>query len=278
MALVAAVLALGAQTVRIEGLHLGVKVGPISLHVVNLTGLRQRAATADPHWRRWKRPKPRLAKPRLTQITNLRPDQPKLRGLPMPVLPIIMQSLNVLRLCMLFLFYSLMIILERPALVLFLAILVMMTAACTPAPLKVQAAEPLCPEPIRLPKAMTARPDLPSWFPLPAPIGKAQHRSRSPRPTVSSRAGVDSPGHRRQAPPTTGKGPLMSCITAGDSIGAGIHHYAPACTSMAHKGWSSARWHRHYSKITLSADRVLISPAMMAGATPPARSQRSESR
>lgn len=47
MALVAAVLALGAQTVRIEGLHLGVKVGPISLHVVNLTGLRQRATTAE---------------------------------------------------------------------------------------------------------------------------------------------------------------------------------------------------------------------------------------
>lgn len=47
MALVAAVLALGAQTVRIEGLHLGVKIGPISLHVVNLTGLRQRAATAE---------------------------------------------------------------------------------------------------------------------------------------------------------------------------------------------------------------------------------------
>jgi lysophospholipase L1-like esterase len=52
---------------------------------------------------------------------------------------------------------------------------------------------------------------------------------------------------------------MMSCITAGDSIGDGIHHYAPACTSMAHKGWSSARWHRHYAKITLSADRVLIS-------------------
>ncbi|WP_317973695.1 hypothetical protein [Novosphingobium pituita] len=47
MALVAAVLALGAQTVRIEGLHLGVKVGPISLHVVSLTGLRQRTATAE---------------------------------------------------------------------------------------------------------------------------------------------------------------------------------------------------------------------------------------
>jgi hypothetical protein len=178
MALVAAVLALGAQTVRIEGLHLGVKVGPISLHVVNLTGLRQRPPPPNPRWRRWKRPKPRQAKPRPPQITNLRPYQPKLRGLPMPVLPIIMQSLNVLRLCMLFLFYSLMIILERPALVLFLAILVMMTAACAPVPLKVQAAQPLCPEPIRLPKAMTARPDLPSWFPLPAPIGK----SSTPKP------------------------------------------------------------------------------------------------
>lgn len=51
----------------------------------------------------------------------------------------------------------------------------------------------------------------------------------------------------------------MACITAGDSIGDGIHHYAPACTSMAHKGWSSAQWHRHYAAITLSADRVLIS-------------------
>jgi hypothetical protein len=133
MALVAAVLALGAQTVRIEGLHLGVKVGPISLHVVNLTGLRQRAATADPRWRRWKRPKPRRAKPRPPQITNLRPYQPKLRGLPMPLLAIIMLPLSMLLLCMLLLLHAFLIILVRPALVLCLALLIMMTAACAPA-------------------------------------------------------------------------------------------------------------------------------------------------
>lgn len=47
IALVGAVLALGAQTVRIEGLHLGARIGPISLRLINVTGLRQRAATAE---------------------------------------------------------------------------------------------------------------------------------------------------------------------------------------------------------------------------------------
>lgn len=96
----------------------------------------------------------------------------------MPVLPIIMLPLSMLLLCMLLLLHAFLIILVRPALVLCLALFIMMTAACTPAPLKVQAAQPLCPEPIRLPKAMTARPDLPAWFPLPAPIGK----SSTPKP------------------------------------------------------------------------------------------------
>jgi hypothetical protein len=133
MALVAAVLALGAQTVRIEGFILASSSARSRCTSSTSPACASAPPPPNPRWRRWKRPKPRQAKPRPPQITNLRPYQPKLRGLPMPVLPIIMQSLNVLRLCMLFLFYSLMIILERPALVLFLAILIMMTAACAPA-------------------------------------------------------------------------------------------------------------------------------------------------
>jgi lysophospholipase L1-like esterase len=45
----------------------------------------------------------------------------------------------------------------------------------------------------------------------------------------------------------------------GDSIAVGIHAQAPRCAMLAHKGWTSARWHQHYRTIRIDADRVVIS-------------------
>jgi lysophospholipase L1-like esterase len=45
----------------------------------------------------------------------------------------------------------------------------------------------------------------------------------------------------------------------GDSIAVGIHAQAPRCAMLAHKGWTSARWHQRYRTIRVDADRVVIS-------------------
>jgi hypothetical protein len=45
----------------------------------------------------------------------------------------------------------------------------------------------------------------------------------------------------------------------GDSIAVGIHAQAPRCAMLAHKGWTSARWHQRYRTIRIDADRVVIS-------------------
>lgn len=51
----------------------------------------------------------------------------------------------------------------------------------------------------------------------------------------------------------------MACLIVGDSIAQGIHAYAPRCTMIAHRGWSSTRWHDRYHAVPLDADRVVIS-------------------
>jgi hypothetical protein len=38
----------------------------------------------------------------------------------------------------------------------------------------------------------------------------------------------------------------MACVIMGDSIAVGIHAQAPSCAMLAHKGWTSARWHQRY--------------------------------
>lgn len=51
----------------------------------------------------------------------------------------------------------------------------------------------------------------------------------------------------------------MACMIMGDSIAVGIHAQAPRCAMLAHKGWTSARWHQHYRTIRIDTDRVVIS-------------------
>lgn len=63
----------------------------------------------------------------------------------------------------------------------------------------------------------------------------------------------------------------MACLILGDSIAAGIHGQAPECRALAHKGWTSARWHRHYRAMPLGAERVLISLGSNDGAGDTAR-------
>lgn len=51
----------------------------------------------------------------------------------------------------------------------------------------------------------------------------------------------------------------MACMIVGDSIGVGLHAAAPECRALAHKGWTSAQWRRHYRAAALDADRLVIS-------------------
>lgn len=51
----------------------------------------------------------------------------------------------------------------------------------------------------------------------------------------------------------------MACVIIGDSIAVGIHAQAPSCAMLAHKGWTSTRWHQRYRTLRVDADRVVIS-------------------
>jgi hypothetical protein len=168
--LVILALALGWQTLRIEGLHWTLSIAGLRLPVIARDGLRDRLATAQADLARVTAARHRPAPIRPPPTTIPPPSRPGSRRSPMPKLPDIMRKGALLAL---------------PGLLL---------TACTTPALRVAPQTPLCPEPITLPRSMTDPVTLPRWLPSPRRLRPLHRQQRPSRPNASGRPRPDRPG------------------------------------------------------------------------------------
>jgi hypothetical protein len=163
-------LALGWQTLRIEGLHWTLSIAGLRLPVIARDGLRDRLPRRRPISPASPPPRRRPAPIRPPPTTIPPPSRPGSRRSPMPKLPDIMRKGALLAL---------------PGLLL---------TACTTPALRVAPQTPLCPEPITLPRSMTDPVTLPRWLPSPRRLRPLHRQQRPPRPDASGRPRPDRPG------------------------------------------------------------------------------------